>query len=224
MKKLVFHSHKTRQFLVQMTCGAIAGLIILTIFFLLVSLILLQIIKQDHAQDSDNSRRYLTDLSTFLSSEWEIGIPRKERDEDIIGYHRSIIGCSYLNAHHTNNSLAYIRQYVIVYKNISEASKRYAEQQDWIFVRDFGVPPTQQLLSYKELKTSDEYSFHADAYHIGCLNTLTDIRCSGLFQYNNYIVFMDSYPVRDSVRYLTEEELMEIFKLIDETLKSAGET
>jgi len=220
VEKTVPPSRNIKDFFAQATCGAIVGFVIFASLIFLVGFTLFRLIKQEQAQGMNDSQEYLVSLSNFLGSEWETGNSHEERNEDLIGYHRSIVGHSSLNTHHKNNPLAYIRQQVIIYDTPLEASRRYTQQQNWIFIRDFGVPPTQQIFSYEELQLSNKNAFQADEYFIACLRTPIDTRCSGLFRYDNYIIFVDSYPVRDSIRYLTEDQLISIFDLIDDTAKS----
>jgi hypothetical protein len=216
---------------IQASAIVIAGFavfVLLTIFCIIVSLAVYREVGQKHPQGSDDTQDYLVDIAACLGSEWFAGSIRREKDgdniatTDIFGPDRSIIGRSDYSTGNRANSLAYFRQYVFLFTNESEANKHFDQEREWIFIYAYGVPISHQPFPYRDLELPPEIVFQADEYQVACSNVLINNRCNALFRYKNYVVFVDAFLVRDSVRYLTESDFIAVLDLIDEKMNSRG--
>lgn len=175
--------------------------------------------RQNRGQPSQQAANdgYLTDFSEILPREaWLIDEPYTEAGEDLAGWHFSITDHTVTSAQNIENPLAYVRQHIIRYLDAEHAHERYLAQEDWIFVRNFGVPPSVQIFSYRDLNRPEGTHMTAEEYRLACEESTADTRCSGLFLYDTRVVFIDVFMVRDGVRYLSDEDLFRIFRVVDE--------
>lgn len=166
----------------------------------------------------DNSKNYVIDFSSLLGGNWLVMDQVLKDDEDIAGWDAAIAGRTQLWTYHSQNNLAYIKHHVITYADQQEAHDRYFIQLP-ILVSLLGGRISDPQFPYQERVFPTETNPKADNYYIACqgLET-TQLQCDGLFLYENHVVYVDTFPVRDSVRYLSEKELMSIFSAIDEKM------
>lgn len=179
-----------------------------------------QIQEREERAKLDDSQEYLIDLSELLGDEWHSGGVGRSTD-DARGWHSSIAGTSFHNASHTQNRLAGVGQSITTYVDAEQARERYFVQEDWIFLRNLGVPPS----TYEDISLPSDTTLRADEYRIACKDiyldhALIEIRCVGLFLYENHIVRVSGYTMRDFVRYLSMNDLAMIINAVDNRMVS----
>ena len=108
---------------------------------------------------------------------------------------------------------------IIVYKNSADAGQRYLSQENWIFVYDFGVPPSRQMFSYADVVSPIEIDFVADKYRIACLRAFSNMRCSALFLYDNVVILLDAPTVGDGAQHFPDLEFFTIVNAINELIR-----
>ncbi len=163
------------------------------------------------------------DFSTLFNSSWETVPEYRLGNEDMLGRNRSIGEHVVVGVHHTSNPLAYIRQHLIVYSSVQTARKKYSEQVDWIFIRNFGVPVSRQIYSYVQLELPSGLVTMADEYEVACLDSGFNVQCGALFLHQNYVIYLDLFTMRNDVEYLTDTELFSIIAAINSRLEQANE-
>jgi hypothetical protein len=176
--------------------------------------------RVNHNISASNVEQSLINFSEVIGNDWENEALLQLGNQDFLGSNIEIFNHYVIGAHHSNNNLAYIRQHAVIYRNIQSAINQYNEQQEWIFVYNFGVPPSRQSSSFEELELPESTIIYADSYEVKCLQTLDDNRCIALIRYKNLIYIIDAFIVRNGEIFLDETEFVRIINLVDRSLVS----
>jgi hypothetical protein len=167
---------------------------------------------------SSNPERFLINISAALGENWDNESVHQWGKEDFLGTDISIIAHYVTGAHHAENNLAYIRQHIILYRDYQSALSRYQAQHEWIFVYNFGVPPSRQIFSFEELELPEATIAYADSYRVECLQTIVDNQCIALIHYKNLVLVIDAFLVRDGRLFLEETDFARIINLVESSI------
>lgn len=211
----VFH-HDTkavvslRFFRVAKFLAAMILILCLVCLLLIASITFIRMRQRAEISQLNDSQNYLISLTDILGDKWQ--------QEDIIsdindirGTNSSIAGATRIRAFNKDNQYATINYHSIAYMNDEVARERYFIQEEWIFDYDFGVPPSIQIFSYRDIPLPEPFNIGADEYRIACkdiydLDRLIETRCGALFLYGNHVAFLDAFTMRDSVNYLSLDD------------------
>jgi len=166
----------------------------------------------------DNSEKYVIDFSSMLGADWLVMDHVLKDVEDIAGWDPSIAGRTQLWTYNAQNDLAFVKHHIITYVDAEAARGRYFVQLPILVSLLGGRIPNPQF-PYKEVVFPIDTNPRADNQYIACQGIETsETHCAGLFLYGSHIVYINTFPVRDSIRYLFEEDLIVIFTAIDERM------
>jgi len=164
----------------------------------------------------DDTQSYLVDIAAALGNEWTPAIIRSRKNGDpmyIDGSFdpvRHAIGRAEYSTHHQGNSLAFFRQTIALFEEESRVDDYFDDGGSLQFNRS----------SFRNLDLAPEGAFKADEYQIQCSNRPTVTHCIARFRYENYIVLVNAFTVRDSVQYLSKNDFIALLTLIDRRMSS----
>jgi hypothetical protein len=196
---------------------AIGGVCIAIFLFLIWN----SVREQGEIRKLDDSEKYVIDFSPLLGKEWEVSRPFQD-DESIVGWDFNLAGRTVLSTYYTSDHLAYVTHHVLSYPNDGTALNGYFDIEDWVIVRDYGVPPSRQVYSYEDIQFPANTNPHADKQRIACVvvSNLNNTECVGLLVYDNHVVFAAISTIVDSIEYVTMTGLQKVFSAIDEKMVS----
>lgn len=179
----------------------------------------------------DISDDYLIDISTLLGSYWQIS--SQESDirsmEDLRGESAGVRGTISRTTRNVQNRDAFIYQLVIRYSEEADVYQRFLIQQDFAFTDGFvGATSTRATSHWENYTFSQPMDLNADEYRIACENINEEVqanvpshtRCAAIFSYGNYIIYFNMWPRRDSITYLSPNQISDIVNEVDSKLRN----
>jgi|GEM_PF-4841678 len=163
---------------------------------------------------NDDSIEYLVDYVEILGDDWRIDSIASEKNGDKIPVrlllsNRESVFISAYNTSHKDNSLAFFRQWVFQVDSQSQATMMYAQEKR---IRFNDYP--------QQVRLPQNISLFSDQHHIACNSEHNPIKCQALMQYENYIIRVLAFLVRDSTRYLEVDTFLEVIIFIDQEIEN----
>jgi hypothetical protein len=122
------------------------------------------------------------------------------------------------------NHSAMIDQKVFGFSDASHAKEQYRVFETFEFADSFpGNPPKGPTFTYKNWERGPNLKIQADRYRIACMDMYEasnpaktiQTECKAIFLYNNYLIYINMWPMRNYSTYLSSDDLATIFKAVD---------
>ncbi|GIK67200.1 MAG: hypothetical protein BroJett018_49940 [Chloroflexota bacterium] len=172
----------------------------------------------------DDSANYILDFRAILGSDWQTSQGIQRDREDLRGPSRAIAGRSRVFGWNMPNQVALIDYHIITYTNEEKAEDRYYSQKQWIFKYQMGIPPEVQQFPWKRQNLAS-VTISADKFYMAhreifdSAGQLMSQEYTGLFLYNNHIVYINISTRSLYIDYLSEEQITQIYRAIDERMR-----